>query len=136
MDIVLNIELLKSRDNKQQRESKLKVKSLHVCGQMSLCVFSSNGQTSCTFFHPKPALAWDCLYRNPEKLLRWDFWINYWKCDPNLPPDFLCNLETFISVLFPHQELHSKVCLGEGSYRGQEGKGGNTRYNRFLRIVM
>ena len=93
----MNTELLKSRD-KQWRGSKLKVKSLHVCGCVSLCVFSSNGQTSLYFLSSETCFGKDCPSRTSDKLFRWDFWIGCWKCDPNRLPDFLCNLESLISV--------------------------------------
>lgn len=92
----MNTELLKSRDHKPWRESKLKVKSLPECGRETLCVFSADGQAM-SFFSFAACFATNCPSRTPDKLFRWDFWIGCWKCDPIYPPDFLCTLETLIS---------------------------------------
>lgn len=97
-----------------------------MCVDALLCVcFLQMGKPACAFFHLKPALARDGPYRTPDELLRWDFWIGCWKCDPNLPPDFLCNLETLISV--PCFLISNVIQMREGKgvthrSRGQKGK--------------
>lgn len=155
MYIVLNTELLKSRDHKPWRESKLKVKSFPVCGCVRLYIFSADGQASLYF----PCLSvdvWRCVYLLqmdkpacpfihlqtvlPQTALP-ELRINYLggisgsvagnAIQSTPPPGFLCNPETLISEpCFLISNFIQMWWGGRGeevgeSYEGQKGEGRN-----------